>query len=169
MLTQVKMLGAREISNLCRDTTALASRFGLSIFLGVLIGVIFLDVGGTDRSVDVNVNSIFGALVIILLQGMFGTAQPALLAFPEERPVFLREYSTNHYSVVSYFISRLAMEAFITAGQSFVIVSRLMMMTLICLMRQTKISHLVPFFCRCYQVHHYLLHGWTPTSFWHFL
>jgi hypothetical protein len=48
---------------------------------------------------------------------MFGTAQPALLAFPEERPVFLREYSTNHYSVFSYFMSRFTVEASITALQ----------------------------------------------------
>ena len=48
---------------------------------------------------------------------MFGTAQPALLAFPDERPVFLREYSTNHYSVISYFLSRLLMEAFVTFMQ----------------------------------------------------
>ena len=48
---------------------------------------------------------------------MFGTAQPALLAFPEERPVFLREYSTNHYSVLPYFMSRLTMEAVVTAFQ----------------------------------------------------
>jgi hypothetical protein len=54
---------------------------------------------------------------MVVLMSMFGTAQPALLAFPEERPVFLREYSTNHYSVVSYFLSRLTMEAFITALQ----------------------------------------------------
>ena len=59
----------------------------------------------------------FGALIMVLLGSMFGTAQPALLAFPEERPVFLREYSTNHYSVISYFLSRLTMEAFITALQ----------------------------------------------------
>lgn len=52
-----------------------------------------------------------------LMMGMFGTAQPALLAFPEERPVFLREYSTDHYSVGSYFLSRLTMELFITALQ----------------------------------------------------
>ena len=56
---------------------------------------------------------------------MFGTAQPSLLAFPDERPVFLREYSTNHYSVTSYFISRLTMEAFITAVQVGFIVSAL--------------------------------------------
>jgi ABC-type multidrug transport system permease subunit len=54
---------------------------------------------------------------MVLLMSMFGTAQPALLAFPEERPVFLREYSTNHYSVLSYFMARLTMEAFITALQ----------------------------------------------------
>jgi ABC-type multidrug transport system permease subunit len=57
---------------------------------------------------------------MVLLLSMFGTAQPALLAFPEERPVFLREYSTNHYSVLSYFMSRLTMEAFITAAQTLV-------------------------------------------------
>jgi len=48
---------------------------------------------------------------------MFGTAQPALLAFPAERPVFLREYSTNHYSVVPYFMSKLVMEITITGLQ----------------------------------------------------
>eukprot|EP00980_Cylindrotheca_fusiformis_P027050 scaffold18563_cov132-Cylindrotheca_fusiformis.AAC.6 len=51
---------------------------------------------------------------------MLGTAQPELLAFPEQRPVFLREYSTNHYSVVSYFLSRLTMEAILTALQNLV-------------------------------------------------
>lgn len=45
--------------------------------------------------------------VMILMMSMFGTAMPTLLSFPEERPVFLREYSTNHYGVVSYFMSRL--------------------------------------------------------------
>ena len=48
---------------------------------------------------------------------MFGSALPTLIVFPEERPVFVREYSTNHYSVLSYFVSRLALEAFLTAIQ----------------------------------------------------
>lgn len=49
----------------------------------------------------------------------FCSCRPALLAFPEERPVFLREYSTNHYSAIAYFLSRLTMEAFITGAQIF--------------------------------------------------
>jgi hypothetical protein len=116
-LTQVKMLFQRELVNLKRDTTAIGSRMGLTIFLGVLIGVIFLDVGETDRANFSNVQSTFGALIMVLMMGMFGTAQPALLSFPEERPVFLREYSTDHYSVGAYFLSRLSMEAFITCLQ----------------------------------------------------
>lgn len=117
LVTQTQMLFAREINNLKRDTTALGARFGLTIFLSTLIGTIFLDVGSADFSNRINLQSSFGALIMVLLMSMFGTAQPSLLAFPEERPVFLREYSTNHYSVVAYFISRLTMEAFITGCQ----------------------------------------------------
>jgi ABC-type multidrug transport system permease subunit len=54
---------------------------------------------------------------MVMLMSMFGTATPALLAFPEERPVFLREYSTDHYSVGAYFVARLTMEASLTAVQ----------------------------------------------------
>ena len=61
--------------------------------------------------------------VIILMMSMFGTAMPTLLAFPEERPVFLREYTTNHYGTLSYFMSRLVMEAVITFLQMLVLVS----------------------------------------------
>jgi hypothetical protein len=120
MPTELRLLFRREFRNLVRDTTALGARFGITIFLGVLIGTIFLDVGNSDSAEQVNIQSHFGALVIVMLTGMFGTAQPALLAFPEERPVFLREYSTNHYSVISYFLARLTNEAIITGGQMFV-------------------------------------------------
>jgi hypothetical protein len=55
---------------------------------------------------------------MVMLMSMFGTATPALLAFPEKRPVFLREYSTDHNSVVGvYFVARLTMEASLTAVQ----------------------------------------------------
>eukprot|EP00550_Attheya_septentrionalis_P002132 CAMPEP_0198291248 /NCGR_PEP_ID=MMETSP1449-20131203/8839_1 /TAXON_ID=420275 /ORGANISM="Attheya septentrionalis, Strain CCMP2084" /LENGTH=615 /DNA_ID=CAMNT_0043989865 /DNA_START=103 /DNA_END=1947 /DNA_ORIENTATION=- len=117
MSTEVAMLFQREIKNVMRDRAALGARFGLTIFLSTLIGIIFLNVGETDSSKQVNLQSHFGAIIMVLLMGMFGTAQPALLAFPEERPVFLREYSTNHYNVLSYFLARFTMEAFITSLQ----------------------------------------------------
>lgn len=117
MGTQIVLLFKRELMNFRRDKAALATRFGLTAFLGILIGVIFLNVGSADRAVSVNINSQFGALIICLMMGMFGTAQDALLQFPTERPVFLREYSTNHYSVLSYFASRLTMEVVLVFAQ----------------------------------------------------
>jgi hypothetical protein len=54
-----------------------------------------------------------------LFMSLMGSALPTLLVFPQERPVFLREYSTDHYSVLAYFVSRFAVEAFITAVQCF--------------------------------------------------
>jgi ABC-type multidrug transport system ATPase subunit len=50
--TQISMLFKREIKNIKRDTAAVGARFGLTIFLAVLIGVIFLDVGSTDLEVS---------------------------------------------------------------------------------------------------------------------
>ena len=144
MLVQTGLLFNRELMNLRRDVTALGARFGLTIFLGTLIGIIFLNVGASDSSVPSNLQSHFGGLIMVSLMSMFGTAQPALLAFPEERPVFLREYSTNHYSVVSYFISRLTMEAVITGAQIFVQVS-ILILKRVDDVRNIPVSH----FCSC--------------------
>eukprot|EP00980_Cylindrotheca_fusiformis_P027772 scaffold22559_cov111-Cylindrotheca_fusiformis.AAC.11 len=54
---------------------------------------------------------------MVLVMSMLESALPAILSFPFERPVFLREYSTNHYSVVSYFLSKLTVEGAISALQ----------------------------------------------------
>ena len=120
LLTQINMLFGREIRGLRRNKSALKARFGLTTTLSSLIGCIFFQVGQHDMTSRVNVQSVFGACIMCLFMSMFGTAMPSLLAFPAERPVFLREYSTNHYSVVAYFVSRLTMEAFITAIQMLV-------------------------------------------------
>jgi hypothetical protein len=117
MWTQVSLLFQREMNNLRRDVTAVGARFGISTFLGILVGLIFYDVGAADSSINSNLQSHFGAIIVVLLGSMFGTAQPALLSFPDERPVFLREYSTNHYSAIAYFLSRFSVEAAITAAQ----------------------------------------------------
>jgi len=43
---------------------------------------------------------------------MFSVAQSALMEFPQDRPVFLREYSTNHYSILPYFLAKFTLECF---------------------------------------------------------
>jgi ABC-type multidrug transport system ATPase subunit len=122
LVTQTKLMFIRELKNIKRDKSVLLGRLAFTAFLATLIGIVFFDVGELPRDVSKNINSQFGALTMIFMAAMMGTAQPALLTFPQERPVFLREYSTNHYSVVSYFLSRLTVEIFVTALQCFVLV-----------------------------------------------
>jgi ABC-type multidrug transport system ATPase subunit len=120
MLTEMKLLYVRELKSMVRFTVPLKARFGFATFMSLLIGTIFLRVGSTDSSVPKNFQSHFGGVLIILMTNMFGTAMPSLLSFPLERPIFLREYSTGHYNVASYFFSKLTMEAVTTLAQVFV-------------------------------------------------
>ena len=50
MLTEIRLLFVREVVNFRRDTAALATKFGLTMFLGLLIGTIFFDVGATSNT-----------------------------------------------------------------------------------------------------------------------
>lgn len=49
IVTQIGMLFTRELVNIKRDVTPLIARFGLTTFLGILVGIIFLDVGQESR------------------------------------------------------------------------------------------------------------------------
>lgn len=116
-ITQVSMLFKRELQNIARNRKPLVARFAFSFIMSILVGILFLGIGGEGSEDFRVVQAHFGALVLVLMMSMFGTAMPSLLAFPEERPVFLREYSTDHYSVGAYFVSRLTTEAIVTFPQ----------------------------------------------------
>ncbi|KAL7539082.1 hypothetical protein ACHAXR_010781 [Thalassiosira sp. AJA248-18] len=123
-VAEVWLLLKREVIHNTRNKKGVGARFAFTTFLSTLVGCIFFQVGtpGEDGLPDPSrFNSHFGAMIMILMMSMFGTAMPTLLSFPEERPVFLREYSTNHYGTVAYFVSRLAMEAVITFLQILVL------------------------------------------------
>lgn len=141
---QLGMLFRRDVIAVKRDKQILVSRLMLTSFSGVLMGIIFWQVGKSDSAnftvslaakplcvdgvtsfanldhlnlSEQNLQSHFGSEIMILMASMLGTALPALIVFPRERPVFIREYSTNHYSIVAYILARLAMEAILTGIQ----------------------------------------------------
>jgi len=108
---QIRLLLKRDFAAMRRDPRVLGFRLFLTSFMSLLTGCIFFKVGNTDPAVNENIQSQFGAEIIVLMVSMFGTALPSLIVFPQERPVFLREFSTNHYTTVAYFMSRLVVEA----------------------------------------------------------
>ena len=60
-----------------------------------MIGLIFLNAGARDDSDDSNHTAHFGAIMAVLVFSMFGPAQSIIVAFPYERPIFMREYATG--------------------------------------------------------------------------
>jgi ABC-type multidrug transport system permease subunit len=58
------------------------------------------------------VQGTLGALVNIMISTLMGQSNTAVQVFARDRPLFLREYSTDHYNIVSYFLSKLGSEAF---------------------------------------------------------
>eukprot|EP00977_Amphora_coffeiformis_P020224 scaffold8008_cov153-Amphora_coffeaeformis.AAC.1 len=117
LIGQTWLLFQREVTNFTRNKHALKTRTAMTCAISTFIGILFFDVANTDFSVFINIQSTFGSLLMGLLANVFATVLPSLLVFPSERPVFLREYSTDHYGVVSYFMSRLSMEFIVTAVQ----------------------------------------------------
>eukprot|EP01035_Chromulina_nebulosa_P017689 gene17689-23279_t len=110
LLKQFYLLTEREVIATYRDTNALATRFGTTIFLNILYGCIFLGVGGKDNGVSNNFNAHFGGLTMSTIGALFGASQATMLMFPFERPMFLREYSTGTYTATAYFVSKILIE-----------------------------------------------------------
>jgi len=123
---ELAVLAAREYRGIVRNKGILAARLGMSIFLAALYAWLF---AGSAKAGDDDSNeksclkshfdystcaadfqAQFGTLVSLSIASMMGAAQPILLTFPSERPVFLREYAAKQYGVVPYFVSKTLME-----------------------------------------------------------
>eukprot|EP00927_Polykrikos_kofoidii_P075047 TRINITY_DN7110_c0_g2_i1.p1 TRINITY_DN7110_c0_g2~~TRINITY_DN7110_c0_g2_i1.p1 ORF type:complete len:673 (-),score=101.19 TRINITY_DN7110_c0_g2_i1:30-2048(-) len=60
----------------------------------------------------------YKAVVQVGFVAMFSACQPTILSFPLERPVFLREFSSNMYGTVAYFVTKMLVEVPLGAFQA---------------------------------------------------
>lgn len=117
--TQLSFLVSRELKETFRNKIGLFFRFVVTGVMGCLFAAIFAGVGDQD-----DLRSHFGAVCNLMIGVMFGSAQPLLLQFPLERPIFLREYAANMYGVIPYFLAKTIVEApmsFLTSLETFLI------------------------------------------------
>jgi hypothetical protein len=142
MCTQLSELFAREMRGVLRNKGPLAARFGMTIFLSVMYGWLFAgscskgDKSGgactgnfTSETFNVqacqtNFQAHLGSVLSLSIAAMMGAAQPTILTFPSERPVFLREYAAKQYGVIQYFVSKSVVElpvVFLTSVVMFLI------------------------------------------------
>eukprot|EP01039_Chlorochromonas_danica_P003569 gene3569-3908_t len=114
---QIFAIAYREVVNAYRDTPALLARYGITLLMSFLYGLIFLNTCGKDNADQDNFKTHVGAISMSVIFGLFASGQAVMLAFPFERPMILREYATGTYSIVAYFLSKLLVEAPMTFVQ----------------------------------------------------
>jgi len=122
-ILQLSLLVQRELREVMRNKIGLIMRFAVNGVLGLLFAFIFQGIGGKDNEPG-GFQGHFGAVCNMMIGTMFSSSQPLLLQFPLERPVFLREYGSNMYGVIPYFLAKTVVEiplSFLTALESWLI------------------------------------------------
>ena len=99
---QFSVLFDRAMTNTKRDPILTKVRLGQTLFIGILAGLIYLQVEN-DQLLPQNLNgAIFFILINQSFSGLFGVIQ----TFPLERPIFQREHESGAYSVSAYYWSK---------------------------------------------------------------
>ncbi|CAF3296178.1 unnamed protein product [Rotaria socialis] len=93
----------RTLRNSFRDPTLFILQVVIAIILGLLIGLIYLNV---DNTTTTGVKNRTGAIFFIIANQVFSNLS-ALEAFIKERPLFAHENVSGYYHVLTYFLAKV--------------------------------------------------------------
>ncbi|KAJ1888281.1 (ABC) transporter, partial [Coemansia sp. IMI 209127] len=105
LFVQFKVLSARIFRHLYRDPTLMLANYVLSIFIGLMCGILFYQL---DNSMQ-GVQNRLGLLIFILAFYGFGCTT-SLLVFSEERLLYLRERANAYYDPLAYFLAKVTFD-----------------------------------------------------------
>jgi len=104
--TQFDLLSQRAFRNAWRNKLMLKGRFAQTIFLSVLIGLIYLQLGADQQGIQNREGSLF----FVAVNGVMTSTMGVLSIFAAEKTVFIREFESGLYRLPAYFLSRTFVE-----------------------------------------------------------
>lgn len=104
---QLRTLLWRNRTALKRDPLHSRVRIGQTAFMAILVLILFHDLYGNSRVVQMG---LAGAMFFVSIATTMSTLMTTLLTFQNERPIFLREYANQMYSVPPYYLGKIIIE-----------------------------------------------------------
>ena len=99
---QFSVLFSRALTNTLRDPILTKARMGQTLFLGLLAGLLYLQLENNQQLVQ-NIN---GAMFFVLINQSFSGIFGVMQTFPAERPIFMREHESGSYTVSAYYLAK---------------------------------------------------------------
>jgi len=100
---QLNILLRRAFLNVIRNPIATVGTIGVNIVIGVVFGLLYFQV---DDSATTGTQNRFGVLFFICTNLLFSSLS-SIEIFIKEKDVFVHEYVSGYYRVISYFLAKL--------------------------------------------------------------
>ncbi|XP_059609080.1 ATP-binding cassette sub-family G member 1-like [Phlebotomus argentipes] len=103
---QFSILLKRSFICIARESIITQLKIATHLFVGLLIGGIFYNIGNDGAKVSANISLLFFIIMFIF----FGNSIQYVLLYPVESRIFYREYLNNWYGFFPYFYSKIVAE-----------------------------------------------------------
>eukprot|EP00732_Lithocolla_globosa_P002455 Lithocolla_globosa_v1_NODE_1615_length_2446_cov_108.467169.p1 type:complete len:653 gc:universal NODE_1615_length_2446_cov_108.467169:1985-27(-) len=104
LFIEFSQLFLRNLRLITRNPIIFRARIGQNVFIGLLSGLIFFQVGQNYN--QISVQDRMGALFCSALVQILTAQISVVLTFPAERILLLREQNNNMYGVLTYYLSK---------------------------------------------------------------
>ncbi|KAK9744388.1 ABC-2 type transporter, partial [Popillia japonica] len=101
--TKLYWLTYRSFIDILRNPSVQSLRILQKIAIAIMVGLCYL---GTDALTQNGIQSVQGTLFLLVTENTFTPMYSVLAAFPEDLPLFLREYRSGLYPAGLFYISK---------------------------------------------------------------
>ncbi|KAF0688348.1 Aste57867_20028 [Aphanomyces stellatus] len=99
---QLAVLCQRNVKRLVRDTLGFKARLGQTLFISLMVGLIYLQLTLDQPGIQ----SYSGALFFMVVNQFFSNATPEFGAVPAELPLMIREYQGGLYHAWVWYVAK---------------------------------------------------------------